>query len=240
MWLKELFRRGQDRNQLWMGHDSITKAAFIMTKAQLYVPSGSRHLDIACGSGQILSAFNKICSKSIGVDLSEHCSAICRQQALSVIRANINENLPFKNETFDLVTLISTIEHVSYPNELLKEVNRILSPNGLIVIQIPNPYFPIDLHYFLPLYGYLPLFIQKIYRRLLAGGGYSINYNTIQISKGDVEKIFADYDQVYAQDIVYPVEVAPNWLRPFYSFYKTSLGRLFPTGHLFIYRKSNN
>ena len=237
MWLKELFQRGKDRNRLRLGHDLTTKAKFIITKVQSYVPSGLRHLDIACGSGQILSAFNRICSKSIGVDLSEHCLAICRQQDLSVIRANITENLPFKNETFDLVTLISTIEHVPYPNELLKEVNRILSPNGLIIIQIPNPYFPIDLHYFLPLYGYLPLFIQKIYRRLLAGKGYLINYNTIQISKGDVEKIFADYAQVYVQDIVYPVEVAPNWLRPFYSFYKTSLGRLFPTGHLFIYRK---
>jgi ubiquinone/menaquinone biosynthesis C-methylase UbiE len=237
MWLKELFQRGKDRNRLRLGHDLTTKAKFIITKVQSYVPSGLRHLDIACGSGQILSAFNRICSKSIGVDLSEHCLAICRQQDLSVIRANITENLPFKNETFDLVTLISTIEHVPYPNELLKEVNRILSPNGLIIIQVPNPYFPIDLHYFLPLYGYLPLFIQKIYRRLLAGKGYLINYNTIQISKGDVEKIFADYAQVYVQDIVYPVEVAPNWLRPFYSFYKTSLGRLFPTGHLFIYRK---
>jgi ubiquinone/menaquinone biosynthesis C-methylase UbiE len=237
MWLKELFQRGKDRNRLRLGHDLTTKAKFIITKVQSYVPSGLRHLDIACGSGQILSAFNRICSKSIGVDLSEHCLAICRQQDLSVIRANITENLPFKNETFDLVTLISTIEHVPYPNELLKEVNRILSPNGLIIIQIPNPYFPIDLHYFLPLYGYLPLFLQKIYRRLLAGKGYLINYNTIQISKGDVEKIFADYAQVYVQDIVYPVEVAPNWLRPFYSFYKASLGRLFPTGHLFIYRK---
>jgi ubiquinone/menaquinone biosynthesis C-methylase UbiE len=237
MWLKELFQRGKDRNRLRLGHDLTTKAKFIITKVQSYVPSGLRHLDIACGSGQILSAFNRICSKSIGVDLSEHCLAICRQQDLSVIRANITENLPFKNETFYLVTLISTIEHVPYPNELLKEVNRILSPNGLIIIQVPNPYFPIDLHYFLPLYGYLPLFIQKIYRRLLAGKGYLINYNTIQISKGDVEKIFADYAQVYVQDIVYPVEVAPNWLRPFYSFYKTSLGRLFPTGHLFIYRK---
>ena len=237
MWLTELFQRGKDRNRLWLGHDLTTKAKFIITKVQSYVPSGLRHLDIACGSGQILSAFNRICSKSIGVDLSEHCLAICRQQDLSVIRANITENLPFKNETFDLVTLISTIEHVPYPNELLKEVNRILSPNGLIIIQIPNPYFPIDLHYFLPLYGYLPLFIQKIYRRLLAGKGYLINYNTIQISKGDVEKIFADYAQVYVQDIVYPVGVAPNWLRPFYSFYKASLGRLFPTGHLFIYRK---
>ena len=237
MWLKELFRRGRYRNRLWMGHDLTTKAAFIMAKVESHVPPGLRHLDIACGNGQILSAFNKIHSKSIGLDLSERRLATCRQKNLSVIRANFTDNLPFKHETFDMVTLISAIEHVPRPNELLRELSRILSPNGLIIIQIPNPYFPIDLHYFLPLYGYLPLFIQKIYRSLLAGKGYFIHYNTIQISKGDVEKIFTDYTQVFAQDIIYPAEVAPNWLRPFYNFYKASLGRLFPTGHLFIYRK---
>jgi hypothetical protein len=67
--------------------------------------------------------------------------------------------------------------------------------------------------------------------------GYFIHYNTIQISKGDVEKIFADFTQLFAQDIIYSAKGGPNWLRPFYSFFKASLGHLFPTGHLFIYRK---
>jgi SAM-dependent methyltransferase len=241
VWLRELFRRERDRNQLWRGHDLMTKAEFIAMKIQHCVPSGARHLDIACGGGQILRAFDRIGCKSVGIELSEWRSAKCRQQGLPVVRADMAAGLPFKNATFDVVTLISTIEHVLHPNALIEESNRVLSPNGLIIIQIPNPYFPIDLHYFLPLYGYLPSFVQRMYRRLVAGQEYAISYYTAQVSKRDLATMFAAYTRVHAQDIVYPIEVAPNWLKPFYSFYKRAkLCRLFPTGHLFVYRKTQH
>ncbi len=241
MWLRELLRQRRSRNQLWRGHDLMTKAEFIVMKIQHYVLSGARHLDIACGGGQILRAFGRIGCKSVGIELSEQRLARCRQQDRPVVRADMNAGLPFKNATFDVVTLISTIEHVLHPSALIEEINRILSPSGLIIIQIPNPFFPIDLHYFLPLYGYFPSSIQKMYRTLIAGQKYAISYYTAQVSKRDLATMFAEYTRVHAQDIVYPIEVAPNWLKPFYSFYKRSkLCRLFPTGHLFVYRKTQH
>jgi SAM-dependent methyltransferase len=146
--------------------------------------------------------------------------------------------LPFKDAAFDVVTLISTIEHVQDPDALVREVDRVLSPGGHVVVQIPNPYFPIDLHYFLPFYGYLPPVIRKAYRRLVTGQRYTISYHTAQVSKRDVVALFPGYAEPYSQDVVYPLDVAPDWLRPFWDLYTTSgLHRLFPTGHLFVYRK---
>jgi len=216
----------------------MAKAGFIGSKVERCVPWGTRHLDIACGSGEVLRVFEDLGCRSVGIELSTWRLARCRQEGLAVVRADMTTTFPFGEEMFGLITLISTIEHVPYPQGLLEEINRVLSTGGLVVIQIPNPHFPIDLHYFLPFYGCLPRPVQRVYGRLFAGRGYTIDYYTTQVSREDLEELFADYAQVYAQDIVYPLEVVPDWLRPFYSLYRISmLSQLFPTGHLFVYRK---
>ena len=37
--------------------------------------------------------------------------------------------------------------------------------------------------------------------------------------------------------LVYPPEIAPHWLRPFYGLYRATLSRWLPTGYLFVGRK---
>tara|TARA_Y100001970_G_C14250705_1_gene871621 strand:- start:260 stop:910 length:651 start_codon:yes stop_codon:yes gene_type:complete len=51
------------------------------------------------------------------------------------------ETYPFENETFDKIMLRCILEHVKKPLNILKECNRILKPNGKIVIEVPfvNP-----------------------------------------------------------------------------------------------------
>jgi methionine biosynthesis protein MetW len=239
--LEALLRRGANRNRLWRGHDLGTKAKFIVSSVHPYLPPGSQHLDIACGDGQILLAFGEIGCKGVGIELSERRLCRCKERDLLAIQADMTAGLPFRRGSFDVVSLISTVEHVQDPPRLIEEVSRVLSSNGLVIVQIPNPRFPIDLHYFLPFYGYLPARVQRVYRRLLAGEGYGIDYYTTQLSKRDVEKLFADFVQLDAQDIVYPEQVAPDWLKPFYRLYRVSvLRQLFPTGHLFVYGKIGN
>jgi ubiquinone/menaquinone biosynthesis C-methylase UbiE len=216
----------------------MAKAEFIAARVHPHILPGARHLDIACGDGQILCAFSQVGCRGIGVELSKRRLARCRQKGLSVVCADMSADLPFRDAAFDLVTLISTIEHIPHPNTLLEEVDRVLSTSGLVAVQIPNPYFPIDLHYFLPFYGYLPPFVQEAYRRLVVGHRYAIDYYTAQVIKRDIAEMFVHYSRVHAQDIVYPLQVAPDWLKPFYGLYRsTVLRRLFPTGHLFVYQK---
>lgn len=239
MRLRELYRQWRDRDHLWRGHDLTTKATFIAGKIQRFVPLGARHLDIACGDGQILHAFDRLGCKSVGIELSERRLARCKNRDCTVVRADMTADLPFKNAAFNVITLISTIEHALYPDLLLKETDRVLSKDGLIVIQIPNPYFPIDLHNFLPFYGYFPPSIQRMYLRRFAGKKYEIKYYTAHISKRDLARLLTGYAPIHAQNIVYPIEVAPDWLKPYYSIYeKFGLSRLFPTGYLFVYRKT--
>jgi len=53
------------------------------------------------------------------------------------VRSDI-ERLPFRAETFDLVTANMVVEHVADPERLLKEVWRILKPGGRFIMHTPN------------------------------------------------------------------------------------------------------
>ncbi len=73
--------------------------------------------------------------------------------------------LPFSNEKFILITAISTIEHIpeEYRSEFLREVRRVMTRDGIFVLQIPNRFFPIEPHSYLPFIGYFPPKIQSIF-----------------------------------------------------------------------------
>ncbi len=48
--------------------------------------------------------------------------------------------LPFGDEAFDVVIMCEVLEHLNFnPLPLLKEINRVLRPNGLFYVALPNP-----------------------------------------------------------------------------------------------------
>jgi SAM-dependent methyltransferase len=53
------------------------------------------------------------------------------------------ENLPFKNGAFDLVTSRFVFEHLNAPETVLREVERVLRPGGMFVLQTTNKWNPL-------------------------------------------------------------------------------------------------
>ena len=53
-------------------------------------------------------------------------------------RHNLNEKLPFKSSTFDAVIGLEVLEHLYNPYETMKEIKRVLKPNGQAIISMPN------------------------------------------------------------------------------------------------------
>lgn len=51
-------------------------------------------------------------------------------------------NLPFADESFDIVFSAQVLEHLPQPGRFLKEANRVLMPGGLIVLSCPF-YWPL-------------------------------------------------------------------------------------------------
>ena len=76
-----------------------------------------------------------------GADISEEVLAVARQRYggksnLSFRAADVT-SLDFADSEFDVVTSFETIEHVN-PNLYLKEIERVLRPDGLLVLSTPQ------------------------------------------------------------------------------------------------------
>lgn len=94
-------------------------------------------LDIGCGSFPFFLK-NTTFREKHGVDKGLSCEVeniLFRQIDIT------KKGLPYEDHSFNLVTLIAVIEHFSEDKivEVFKEVNRILHPEGLILVTTPTP-----------------------------------------------------------------------------------------------------
>lgn len=106
------------------------------------VAAGDRILDAGCGTGKCFRfdfARNADC-QLVGTDLRENLNV--NYEMDFCVRAELN-NLPFSDASFDVVNCRLVIEHLDFPDVVLKEFYRVLRPGGRLAIFTPNL-----LHYF--------------------------------------------------------------------------------------------
>jgi SAM-dependent methyltransferase len=99
-----------------------------------------RILDLGCGPGvQIayLARKNLVCGLDAGLSLlkeaHEHRLEPCQADAQQA-------HLPFADECFDALVCTDVLEHLISPMTLLREIHRVLKPDGVAVIGIPNQF----------------------------------------------------------------------------------------------------
>lgn len=94
-------------------------------------------LDVGCSLGATLETATGYGWDAHGVDISEDAVNYCRDRGLSCVSTRGIE-LPFPDETFDVITAWHVIEHVSDVAKTLTEWRRVLRPGGLLVLETPN------------------------------------------------------------------------------------------------------
>jgi SAM-dependent methyltransferase len=99
---------------------------------------GSDVLEAGCGSGQTLSIFSAR-HETVGLDLSPAALLLARGHAHTVIRGDIFQ-LPFRENSFDLVYNSGVIEHFPEPRNIsaVREMARVTKPAGRLIIIVPN------------------------------------------------------------------------------------------------------
>jgi 2-polyprenyl-3-methyl-5-hydroxy-6-metoxy-1,4-benzoquinol methylase len=100
--------------------------------------SGANLLDVGCAQGFFLFSASQAGYTTKGIEISQDAAGYARKEFGLDIEAKPFEELRFPENHFDVVTLWQLLEHVPYPLMVLKEVNRILKPGGLLVASTPN------------------------------------------------------------------------------------------------------
>ena len=108
-----------------------------------YLKDGVQLLDAGCGPGNITAGLAALIpnGKAVGIDFSAEIISQAQNEYPSEKFENLEfqqgdiYELQFEDETFDLIYIHQVLQHLSDPVRTLKEIKRVLKPNGIIALR---------------------------------------------------------------------------------------------------------
>jgi ADP-heptose:LPS heptosyltransferase/2-polyprenyl-3-methyl-5-hydroxy-6-metoxy-1,4-benzoquinol methylase len=129
----------------WLGQQIKSESAMqesLLAEQQLgniliYKKKG-RMLDIWCSRGELLSAAQKIGFDCWGIEPNKWaCNFASQKRKLKVLNGELRK-ISLENRFFDVVSCMEVIEHIGDPLGELREINRILKNDGILMLTTPN------------------------------------------------------------------------------------------------------
>lgn len=143
-------------------------------------------LEIGSATGEFVVEAKKIGHRCVGLEFSDDARSQANSKYGIELRSQPVES--FEGSQFDVIHMNHVLEHLPFPNKTLKECNRILAPQGLLVLEVPqqftndldrlkvvlglqrNPRF--DAYSIHHTYFFTPVTL----RRLIEGSGFDVAY----------------------------------------------------------------
>jgi ubiquinone/menaquinone biosynthesis C-methylase UbiE len=76
--------------------------------------------------------------KNFGLDVIPSALLQASKKGIVCVQSNLNKSIPLQTETFDLIVGTDVIEHLINPTVFVKEMFRVLKPNGYMILDTPN------------------------------------------------------------------------------------------------------
>jgi len=95
-------------------------------------------LDVGCGVGGHLKTLQDQGWEPYGIEISEVAAAHARKLVTENIHTGTLESAPFPPQSFDLILMSHSLEHLPSPVAALRLVHRLLNGDGLLVVSVPN------------------------------------------------------------------------------------------------------
>lgn len=113
-----------------------------------------RVLDVGCGFGSLLHAFQKYGWDAYGIEPATNYAEFARENYGAKVTVGFLENSNLPSSYFDVVTLAHSLEHFSDPTKTLTRIRSLIKDEGQIFIEVPNILKPISFRCFHALHLY--------------------------------------------------------------------------------------
>jgi len=100
-------------------------------------------LDVGCAEGEATlkhaNSANIIQKNIYGLDINNDYIKLAQSKGIKVFKIDFEKDqLPFDNEFFELIIVDQVFEHLKNLSNLINEIDRVLAPNGYLIISTPN------------------------------------------------------------------------------------------------------
>lgn len=93
--------------------------------------------DYGCGSGHFLGGASQLVRRVMGMDVSERAVAEAQASSIPCVVGS-HEDLSQVGDGFDVVRMWHVLEHVPDPVAALRDLKRLLTDDGRLVVGVPN------------------------------------------------------------------------------------------------------
>ncbi|TAM59940.1 MAG: class I SAM-dependent methyltransferase [Rhodanobacter sp.] len=201
-------------------------------------PQPIRMLEVGTGSGGIAHYFGTHPQLRCEVDAVDVCDSRLVTEGYRYHQVH-GTQLPFADDSFDVVLTNHVIEHVGDKQAQrahLAELHRVLRPDGVGYLAVPNRWMLVEPHYKLAFLSWLPHAWRTPYLRVMGRGEV---YDCEPLQLGQVERLLMDagfkhrnrcIDALRAiYEIERPQSVAARFLHNIPDAALTPLRRIIPT-----------
>jgi len=182
-----------------------------------------RVLDIGSGRGYFLLACRERGYEAEGFDVSEDAAEYVRNTLNIPVSTGNIKDAPFKEGAFDVVTIWHALEHMENPRVYLEQANRLLRPDGLLVVDVPN-YLSIDARKYGDVWD-----------------GWSLPYHFFHFTPKTLDQLLSEHDFTVIRRKTYHSEWVKSRLRkiPVVSLFARLIAKLYyGTSYAIVARKN--
>jgi len=139
---KYVYKRGKlvaswDTNEVGVGSRLVVDLLAGAYDAYIKMHVRGKLIDLGCGKVPLFQAYRGYATSTTCVEWND---SIHDCEYLD-IRCDLTANLPFNDDQFDTVILSDVLEHIPLPDHLWKEMGRILTENGRVLLTVPFYYW---------------------------------------------------------------------------------------------------
>jgi SAM-dependent methyltransferase len=180
-----------------------------------HLPQPSRLLDAGCGGGAMLDVLSDY-GDVAGLDMNPELVELARRRGYDDIREGVVEQLPWADETFDVVTLLDVLEHTADDDVTLKELRRVVRPGGRLLVTVPahqvlwSNHDVVNDHY--------RRYSRRTLRAAASGAGWSLDrltpFNSLLLAPAAAVRLAQKLRGETVAEHTPDAKIGPVWLYP--------------------------